>query len=222
MSPNEIRIACCHAIAKIARDLNEAVVVGQTQAAGADLTEKTKPWRHRALTCAFKFSALASEDEVVNQRENLATDYSTLAATAYQRIYQALAVKARAEEVLDPVSAARAAEELSQQAKLAADSEPVAVGKMNAIILIHQHALKVLEIVAVLEQCERRFIWKSFVQPHQQAAHHRPECGRSDQTKHNLLLCVCCFCLKSFFASSQECAAFGSSSRYGTGSTPAP
>jgi hypothetical protein len=32
---------------------------------------------------------------------------------------------------------------------------------MNAIMAIHQHALKVPEIVSVIEECERRFLLKS-------------------------------------------------------------
>ena len=32
---------------------------------------------------------------------------------------------------------------------------------MSAIIAIHRHALKVPEIVAVIEQCERRFLLTS-------------------------------------------------------------
>ena len=32
---------------------------------------------------------------------------------------------------------------------------------MHAIISIRQHALKVPVIVAVIEQCERQFLWKS-------------------------------------------------------------
>ena len=52
-------------------------------------------------------------------------------------------------------------EEFNKHAQLAAGSEPVTVDTMNAIIAIHQHALKVPEIVAVIEQCERKFLLKS-------------------------------------------------------------
>ena len=38
VSPGEIRIASCHAIAKLARDYKEAVAVGQTHAAIAGVT----------------------------------------------------------------------------------------------------------------------------------------------------------------------------------------
>ena len=77
------------------------------------------------------------------------TDYSTLAVTAYQWIYQALTVKTRKEEVLGPLSVARVVAEFSQQAQVAADSKPVTVDMMNVITAMHHHAVKVPDIVAV-------------------------------------------------------------------------
>ena len=58
---------------------------------------------------------------------------------------------------------------------------------MSAIIAIHQHALKVPEMVTVIEQRERRFLLKSPLQLHRQVAPLHPECQRRDQTKHNIV-----------------------------------
>lgn len=163
VSPDEIRIAYFGAIAKAVQDCTDAG--GLTPAVQGGLTEKVKQWRHHALCCTFEFRVLGSADDIyfaaVNQREKLVTDYSSLALSAYQRIFQVLNVKARKEEVLGPLTAAKVVEEFNKHAQLAADSEPVTVDTMNAIIAIHQHALKVPEIVAVIEQCERKFLLKS-------------------------------------------------------------
>ena len=65
----------------------------------------------------FEFRVLASDDEIcfatINQQEKLVTDYNTLAVTAYQRMYQALAVKARKEEVWGPLGVVVAVAELA-------------------------------------------------------------------------------------------------------------
>jgi hypothetical protein len=163
LSPDEIRIAYFGAIAKAVQDCTDAS--GLTPAVQGGLTEKVKQWRHHALCCTFEFRVLGSANDIyfaaVNQREKLVTDYSSLALSAYQRIFQVLNVKARKEEVLGPLTAAKVVEEFNKLAQLAADSEPVTVDTMNAIIAIHQHALKVPEIVAVIEQCERKFLLKS-------------------------------------------------------------
>ena len=116
------------------------------------------------MTCTFEFSVWGSDDDVyfaaINQRGHLATHYSTLAVTAYHQISQVLNTKTRKGDILGPWSVARVVDEFNKHAKLATDSEPVTVGIMNAIIAIHQHALKVPEIVAGIEQCERRFLLK--------------------------------------------------------------
>jgi hypothetical protein len=136
-----------------------------TPAASSALTHKVKQWRHHALSCTFEFRVLGSEDDVyfaaVNLREKLVTDYSTLAISAYQRIFQVLTVKARKEEVLGPLTVARVAEEFNKHAQLAKDSEEVTVDTVGQIIAIHQHALKVPDIVAVIEACERKYLLKS-------------------------------------------------------------
>ena len=73
------------------REYNEAVSTGQTPGAIADLTEKIKLWRLHARTCTFEFRVLGSDDDnyfaVMNHREQLVTDYNTLAVAAHQRIY---------------------------------------------------------------------------------------------------------------------------------------
>ena len=88
------------------------------------------------------------------------TDYSSLAVSAYQRAFQVLNVKTRKEEILGPLTAARVATD-PKHAHLAADSDPITVDTVNAIMAIHQHAVKVPEIVEVIGNCERRFLLKS-------------------------------------------------------------
>jgi hypothetical protein len=162
VSPDEVRIAYFGAIAQAVR---AASAGGLTPAASSALTHKVKQWRHHALSCTFEFRVLGSEDDVyfaaVNLREKLVTDYSTLAISAYQRIFQVLTVKARKEEVLGPLTVARVAEEFNKHAQLAKDSEEVTVDTVGQIIAIHQHALKVPDIVAVIEACERKYLLKS-------------------------------------------------------------
>ena len=165
VSPDEVRIAYFGAIAKTVRECNAAHAGGMTPAEVGALTQKVKQWRHHALSCTFEFKVLGSADDIyfaaVNQREKLVTDYSSLAVSAYQRVFQVLNVKARKEEILGPLTAARVAEEFNKHAHLAAESEPITVDTVNAIVAIHQHALKVPEIVEVIEHCERRFLLKS-------------------------------------------------------------
>lgn len=125
VSPDEVRIAYFGAIAKTVREWNAAKSGGLTPAAVAGLTQRVKQWRHHALSCTFEFKVLGSTDDIyfaaVNQREKLVTDYSSLAVSAYQRVFQVLNVKARKEEILGPLTAARVAEELNKHAHLAAD-----------------------------------------------------------------------------------------------------
>jgi hypothetical protein len=166
VSPDEVRIAYFSAVAKAVRECSAAEADGLTSAAAADLTRKLKLWRHHTLTCTFEFRVLSTSDEVyfsaINLREKLVTDYSTLAVSAYQRIFQVMHFKARKEEILgSSLSAAKLAEEFNKHATLAADSEPITVDNVTAITLIHQHALRVPEIVEVIELCERRFLLKS-------------------------------------------------------------
>lgn len=165
VSPDEVRIAYFGAVAQAVREYQSAVAGGLTPAVVAALTHKVKQWRHHALSCTFEFKVLGSEDDIyfaaVNLREKLVTDYSTLAMSAYQRIFQVLTVKARKEEVLGPLTAARVAEEFNKHAQLAKESEEVTVDTVGQILAIHQHALKVPEIVEVIELCERRFLLKS-------------------------------------------------------------
>ena len=166
VSPDEVRIAYFRAIANDVRELNAAATAGGlTPAAMTALTSKVKQWRHHALSCTFEFRVLGSDDDVyfaaVNLREKLVTDYSTLAVSAYQRVFQVLNIKTRKEQVLGAMTAARVAEEFNKHAQLAADSEPVTVDTVNSIMAIHRHALKVPEIVEVIEKCERRFLLKS-------------------------------------------------------------
>lgn len=163
VSPDEVRIAYFGAIAKAVRACNASG--GLTPAAAGELTQKVKQWRHHALSCTFEFKVLGSADDIyfaaINQREKLVTDYSSLAVSAYQRVFQVLNVKTRKEEILGPLTAARLATEFNKHAHLAADSEPITVDTVNAIMAIHQHAVKVPEIVEVIENCERRFLLKS-------------------------------------------------------------
>jgi hypothetical protein len=165
VSPDEVRLAYFGAMAHAVRECQSATAGGLTPATTSALTLKVKQWRHHALSCTFEFRVLGSADDIyfaaVNLREKLVTDYSTLAMSAYQRIFQVLAVKARKEEILGPLTAARVAEEFNKHAQLAADSEEVTVDAVGQILAIHQHALKVPEIVEVIELCERRFLLKS-------------------------------------------------------------
>jgi hypothetical protein len=200
VSPDEVRIAYVGAVARAVQDCNEAVAGGLTPAIIETLTEKVKQWRHHALSCTFEFRVLGSEDDIyfaaVNLREKLVTDYSTLAVSAYQRIFQVMSIKARKEEILGPLSAARVVEEFNKHAQLAADSEPVTVDSMNAILAIHQHVLKIPEIVAVIEQCEQRFLLKS---PFNSITKLHIIIARNAEgplVKHTM--CVCNVCLHEF------------------------
>lgn len=168
VSPDEVRLAYFGAVAHAVRaagGLTPGAAGGLTPAATSALTLKVKQWRHHALSCTFEFRILASDDDIyfasVNLREKLVTDYSTLAMSAYQRIFQVLTIKARKEELLGPLTAARVAEEFNKHAQLAKDSEEVTVDTVGQILAIQQHALKVPEIVEVIELCERRFLLKS-------------------------------------------------------------
>ena len=122
VSPDEIRIAYFGAVAHAVRELQSATTGGLTPATITALTNKVKQWRHHALSCTFEFRVLGSDDDIyfaaVNFREKLVTDYSILAMSAYQRIFQVLTVKARKEEVLGPLTAARVAEEFNKHARL--------------------------------------------------------------------------------------------------------
>ena len=64
VTPEEMRIAYCHANAKTVPDYNEVVAVGRTHDALADLTEKIKQWRRHTLTCTFERRVLASHDDI--------------------------------------------------------------------------------------------------------------------------------------------------------------
>ena len=165
ISPDEIRISYFSAVAQAVRECTEAAAGGLTLAMAKAVTEKVKQWRHHTLSCTFEFRVLGSDDDIyfaaISQREKLVTDYSTLAVSAYQRIFQVMNIKTRKEEVLGPMTAAKVAEEFNKHAHLADDSEPITVDTVNAVLAIHQHALKVPEIVEVIEQCERRFLLKS-------------------------------------------------------------
>jgi len=162
VSPDEVRLAYFGAVANAVR---AASAGGLTPAATSALTLKVKQWRHHALSCTFEFRVLGSADDIyfaaVNLREKLVTDYSTLAMSAYQRIFQLLATKARKEEILGPLTAPRVAEELNKHAKLSKDSEEVTTDTVLQALVIQQYALKVPEIVEVIELCERRFLLKS-------------------------------------------------------------
>ena len=78
VTPDEVRIPYCRAIAQTVHNYSEAAATGQTPVAIADLTEKIAQWRHHALTCTFEFKVLGSDDAVyftvTNQREKLVTD----------------------------------------------------------------------------------------------------------------------------------------------------
>ena len=165
VSPDEVRMAYFRSIAKAVQEWNDASASGLTLAAKGALAEKVKQWKQHSLCCTFEFRVLGSTDDIyftaVNQREKLVVDYHTLAVSAYQRIFQVLSVKARKEEIMGPLTVAKLVEEFNKRAHLAADSEPVTVDNVNAMLQIHQHALKSPAIVAVIEQCERRFLLKS-------------------------------------------------------------
>ncbi len=72
-----------------------------------------------------------------------------------------LIVDARKGDVMGHMSAVRAADKFNKHAQLAPDIEPVTGVVMSANNAVHQHALKVPDIVAVIEQCERRFLLES-------------------------------------------------------------
>ena len=80
--------------------------------------------------------------------------------TAYHRINHLLKIKARKEDILGRLSAARVVDDFNKQAKLATDSEPLTVDMMNGIFAIH-HTPSRSRRLSLIEHCERRFLLQS-------------------------------------------------------------